>query len=329
MKPAIPLLVVLLLAQLGVAGFLATRAPDTGAFDANAVLMTVAVDRVARITIEAPDQPALELVKRDDVWRLPSLHDYPVAANKVGDFLDTLVQLKRGWPVATRADAAERFKTSDATFVRRISLADAEAELARLYLGSSPGFRQSHARVDAEPNVYAIAFNAFDAATRAEDWLDRELLKLDPAAIQRIELHGLTLTRGDQAWSVSPIEVGERANQPAIDQLVSRLANPTFLEVLGTEAAPAYALAQPALAVKVEHASGAVELRYGKPADANHYILKSSAHPYYYEVAEQGVQPLLEATRERLVNAAATDPAAAPDSTVTSDTSDTADKAGD
>ncbi|MGF1547147.1 MAG: DUF4340 domain-containing protein [Thiotrichales bacterium] len=307
MKSALFLLVLLLGAQLGLAWYLTLREPTAGVHDAEARLFALAADEIDRISIEEPERPPLELVRQGNVWRLPQFHDFPITSQRVSQFMDSLAQLKRGWPVATSADAAERFKTTDSEYVRRISFFAGEAVRARLYFGSSPGFRQSHARVDGEHAVYALAFNSFDASTGAEDWIDRDLLKLDASKIDAIQLGEIALQRSAEGWTLAARADDETPQSGAIAHLVERIADQTFMEVLGRDEHADYGLHDPKLQIDLILAGQVIALRYGQPENASYYVLKSSAHPFYFKLAELSVERLRKAERADLIEKPAPD----------------------
>ncbi len=310
MNRVITVLAALLGVQLILTAWLGLREADSARLSTDERLVPVDTARFDRLVIEEPNQPPLELVKMDGQWRIPGLHDFPADAARVTRFVETVTALPRGWPVATSAEAAERFKTTDAAFTRRITFGAADAVLAKLYLGTSPGFRQSHARVDGDDDVYVVNLNPVEATTRADDWIDRAVIKQDLAKVEQATLHELQLLRKDNAWTLQPLNEGETANATAIEQLVRQMADLPIFEVLGVEEKPEYGLKEPALEYTLTVGGQPVTYRFGKPKNASHYVLKTSTLPFYFRIAEFPVKRVADQKREALVNG---QPAAAPE----------------
>src|SRR5690606_12078566 len=61
-------------------------------------LLTANTDQLDGIRIEEPGQPALELHKSGDSWKLPSYYDLPAQDFKLKALLSKLDSLQRNWP---------------------------------------------------------------------------------------------------------------------------------------------------------------------------------------------------------------------------------------
>lgn len=306
MKRWITILGVLLAIQLGLAAFIHFNAGGDFAARDGEALVQADQARVDRIVIEAQRQPALVLEKKDGTWRLPGHYDFPASSDRVQQLLDKLAGLKPRLPVATSGSAAERFKVADADFERKLVLAGGKETFATLYLGDSPGFRRIYARTDGSDAVYEVEFGVHEASVKPDDWADRGFLRVKEEEVTRAELPGITLERKDGQWLAEGLSEGEETVQAEAAAAVGKLAGLTFLSVLGSEARPEYKQDAPV-------ASGALTLKSGekvnyvfsKPEQGSDYVLKTSAHDYYFKVAGYIVDELKDLKREKLVRAKA------------------------
>lgn len=311
-KP-ISILAILLVIQIGLAGWLFSRGTGFGSVQPDEPLVSFDPVMVDRVMIQDNAGAQVELVKRDGQWRLPAYFEFPAAATKVEALLKDLLALRTRLPVSTSPEAFTRFKVADDQFERRVTLLKGDTELARLYLGDSPGFKRLFARGDQAKAVYEVAYSAFQAGAKAGDWTDKALLSLPPDQILGFSLNGLELNKekaGDQdLWMIK----GETAavDQTKAAELAGAVANLSFLEVLGTEAKPDYGLDNPVvrLAIQVKDAPTR-EFLIGKAATGEDYVLKAGDQPWYLKLGDWAVKGLREAGRETLVNPTSVEPVA-------------------
>lgn len=90
--------------------------------------------------------------------------------NKLHSILTKLSGLKQGFAVGTTAAAVKRFKVADDLFQRHVVQAG-ENPVGDLYLGTSPGYRQIHARKAGTENVVAVELSTFELEPKADQWL--------------------------------------------------------------------------------------------------------------------------------------------------------------
>lgn len=136
------------------------------------------------------------LAKKDDAWQLPD--GLPADAAKVDEVIKKLADAAAGWPVATSASVQERFELVEDNHQRRLTLSAGGETVADIYLGTSPGYRKTHARRVDDDNIYAITFSNYQAGMKESDWLDKALLRPDGA---------LTGLRYDSAFAEPPAPV--------------------------------------------------------------------------------------------------------------------------
>ncbi len=303
MKKWINILGVLLLAQVVLAVAVNLTDEEYGAFHAQEKLLAFDKQSVDGVRIEDGEK-SLVLKKRDGKWLLPESGDFPAGQGSVEGLLDKLAAMEKGWPVATTGSAARRFKVDEEQFERKLVLLSGDDLLATLYVGSSPGFRKVYVRPSDEDAIYAVAFNTWEASPKADDWIDKAILKLDESDVERIEMPGVTLQREAGKLQVADLGEKEQTNMEAARSLLGKLTGLRVQSLLGTEAKPEYRQEEPALELKVTRKGGKVLVyRFSKPEEQAYYVLKRSDLDYYFKVAEYTVDPIKETTREKLVQA--------------------------
>ena len=305
MKAWIFMLSGLLVAQLVLAVAVNLTDEDYEAFQAQEKLLVFDAQAVNGLRIE-DGQDSVVLNKRDGEWVLPESGDFPASAGSVDGLLDKLAGLEKGWPVATTSGAVRRFKVDDEQFERKLTLLSEQAPLAELYVGTSPGFRKVHVRPAGDDAVFAAAFNSWEANAKVDDWIDKDILKLDEAEMTRVEMPDFVLQREDDKLKLSNLGEGEAMNMEEARAFISKLAGLRIQSLLGAEANTEYQQDEPVLEVVIAQKDGDdLSYRFSKPEEASYYVLKRSDFEHYFKVAEFTVDPIKETVREKLVQAAA------------------------
>ena len=304
MKKLISILGGLLAVQLVLAVAMNLSSEDRGAFQPREKLL--AFDRNAVDSLRIEDgKGSVVLSKRDGKWLLPESGDFPASTVNVDRLLDALAGLQKGWPVATTTAAARRFKVADDQFERKLSLLSNGKTLAVLYVGTSPGFRKVNVRPSGQDDVFAVAFNTWEANAKNDDWIDKAVLTLSPDDVARVEMPGFVLQRASDELRVADLAGDEETDAKAAGALLDKLAGLQIQSLLGTESKPEYRQDEPELEIKLTRTNGNVlSYRFSRPKDATYYVLKRSDRDDYFKVADFNVKPLKEATREKLVKSA-------------------------
>ena len=148
------------------------------------------------------DEGTVNLVKAGDAWQLPE--GLPADSSKVERVLETLSDAAGGWPVASQASTAERFEVADDNHQRHVTLKAGDNTLADFYLGTSPGYRKSHARHADDDDIYAITFSNYEAGVKESDWLDKSLLRPQGSLTGVERLDGFALRKDDDGmWTAA------------------------------------------------------------------------------------------------------------------------------
>lgn len=300
MKRTLSVLGFLLAVQILFALGLAWTGRGYGSASPETPLIAFDPAQVDRIEIAQPQQKDVVLLKRGQDWYLPDLQDFPVAGPNVELLLEQLHRLKKRLPITTSAAAIERFQVHTDKFERRIRLLAGDRELGTLFLGNSPGFRRLHARAAGDEAVFEIEFNTRDASTNANDWINKDLLRQEPTKIQGMQIKDLQLELRDGAWTLHQTDT--KLDQEKVRATVKKLAELRYLGVLGTEEKAEYGLQQPVLAASLSLAEGkSLDYRFGKPAQGDKAVLKTSTQPYYFEIANYSLEDLSKIRLQDLV----------------------------
>lgn len=211
---------------LAVAGLLI--ADGMGGAGAGTALLPFEASAVVKLGVASQDE-ALSLQRGEDGWQLES--GLPADAEKIREALEKLAGAPAAWPVATSSATAERFEVTEENFQRRLAFETEDGEASALYLGTSPGYRRVHARLDGQDEVFSIDFANYEAPTEAEQWLDKTLLQAQ-GAVSSVQLQGqdgawrLERQGDDGEWLLD----GAAADQEAADKLANRFVD---LRVIG------------------------------------------------------------------------------------------------
>ena len=141
--------------------------------------------RVDSLTV-SNNEGSVSVTKVDGSWQLPN--GVPAAGFKVDSVIERLGNAAGGWPIANTQPTRERFEVTEENHQRHLVAKAGDATVADIYLGTSPGYRKTHARRSGEDEIYAIGFSNYEAGVKTADWLDRSLLrpKGGVAALRRL-----------------------------------------------------------------------------------------------------------------------------------------------
>lgn len=255
---------------------------ESGAADGNAgpwlEFDPATVDEI-RIAGAADQGVAIE--RDGETWRLEG--GLPADAVKVDEVLERLAGLDAPFPVATSAAARERFEVTEDDHQRHVVLSAGGETVADVYLGTSPGYQQVHARRAGDDDVFAVGLSNFQVPAAPDQWLDKTLLQAR-GEVQAVARRGAwILRRAGEGWQVGgpgeAAEVTAAAEQAAAD-LVRRFSE---LRVMG--AADAASAAEAAAEFDVTDADGQYVLTLYEDAGGSAYVVTSSRRDGHFELA--------------------------------------------
>lgn len=278
-------------------------------------VLAVNAAEINQLVLEDDQGRSLLLKKEEQRWLLPESGSFPADMAKVQGLIDRLVGLQRGWPEATTAEAAGRFKVAPDRFVRKLTLRKDSAGLATIYFGTSPGLRKIYLRVDGDTDIHTLALSEHDLEIKADTWIDTGILRFKPEQAVRIDLPGLRLERSVDGLQPAGLGEGEEVVAERRDALVNQVAGLTVTGLLGTVEKPEDGLDRPVLRFTVELEGGqAIDYLFGQPAQpdqgqgevaepagATWSVLKVSNRDQVFRVESWQVDEIKAATRAALV----------------------------
>ena len=253
-------------------------------------LLSFDPDGVVKFNVSTLED-SVQLLKGEQGWHLDN--DLPADDAKVGEVLDKLANVSAPWPVATSDDSAGRFEVTETNFQRRLILESAEATLADLMLGTSPGYRRVHVRADGEYEVYSVDFSNYEVPVDVDQWLDKTLLQAS-GPISRLALEASwQLANDDEGWLID----GNAADQEAASDLIDRFAN---LRVLGVGEATGELKGT----FIVSDEKGEHRLQMFHEAEDDDYSVASDRIPGRFEIATYIAEQMLVESSELLPDVA-------------------------
>ncbi|MDG1944254.1 MAG: DUF4340 domain-containing protein [Halioglobus sp.] len=215
MNRIVTALLVVLLIQCGITAVVFWPQPKLAQITAAPALATFNSNAVDEIRIgDKYDNQAI-LVKSSGRWLLPAMENLPADAAKVDALLEGIINQPADWPIGVSAAARQRFQVVDYHFQKRLSFFSDGSELGSIFLGSSPGFRKVHARNQSQDAIYGITFNAFDAPSFDDAWLDPRLLQLRSLLRIDADLYSVSFENG--TWLSG---IGRTPDQQELEALV-------------------------------------------------------------------------------------------------------------
>jgi len=194
-------LAALLGAQLVLAAGLAAWSVRGAVAHAPSTLLAFDKDKADKLTIEGPDKARTDLARNGEHWVVAQAGDFAADASQVAQLLARLSALKPGPTVATSGEAAERFKVADDAFERRIGVDVGGKVVGTLLLGNAQGAHQTFARKAGDNAVVSVDLAAYEVPAKADDWLDKTLLRVARDDLAAVQVAGLTLVRQASAPS--------------------------------------------------------------------------------------------------------------------------------
>ncbi|MDX9835530.1 MAG: DUF4340 domain-containing protein [Desulfobulbus sp.] len=268
MKKLIVICAALLALQLGLAVWINLRVSGDLAVPASGMVFTIDAAAVDTLLLEEAGGTSLRLKKVDGRWLLTDLGDFPADSARVQGLVERIAGLQRGWPEATTAEAASRFKVAANGFEHRLTLSSGGTS-ARVYFGTSAGPRRVYLRSEGEDDILSMEVEARELETGADNWIDTGVLQREPGQVARLELPGLTLVRQGETLVPEGLAEGEEVVVARRDALVKRVTGLSVESVLVAADPAGVVLADPALQFTVVLTSGErLDYVFGQPPQA-------------------------------------------------------------
>ncbi len=302
MKRTITIAAILLMLQIGlVVAFQLGGKTASDLAKPNAPLLGFAVDAITTLEITGPEKERIVIQKKDGGWILPDSFAAPAGAEQVAALLTRFLEMKQGFAVATSAAAAKRFKVAEDLFQRHVMLKAGESVVGDLYIGTSPSFRQIHARKAGSESIVVVELSTYELETAADKWLDKNIMKIKEEDIEALTFADFVLRKKDKDWQLADLPEEQTTDAKAAADLVAKASGLTVQTVQKPQEAEALFTATPALTYTITRKGGAkVEFRFVK-AEGDAYVLKQSEGDLYFKVHSLQVEGLLKANRDSLI----------------------------
>ena len=252
------------------------RTPTSGTSEQG--LAPFAVDAVDELRIGDEFDNEVVLIRSGKQWLLPDLENLPADPAKVDAVLRGIADQKGSWPIAHTTAARQRFQVADYHYQRRLTLLSAGKPLAKLYLGTSPGYRKVHARNEAQNAIYSISLSTHDTPAVGANWLEPKLLQVRVPLRIDADLYNLRFENG--VWLSG---TGGAPDEQELAALVGALKSLQVEGIADEDAQRELSAVEADLELKIQSLAGDVTLEL---FTLNHeYFIYSSEYPLYFKLS--------------------------------------------
>lgn len=192
---------------------------------------------------EAPDKPAVVLVKQPEGWVLSSHFNYPAKAKSVDDLLGKLEAMKTRGPVTTQEARHRQLRVAADRYERKLVI-HAGGQPITLFVGTAAGRGKTAVRVDGAAEIFGVAgLTSYAIGQAARNWVDTEYFKKGTDAITELSIQAAGGTYqfkradGDADWkryaangTEIPAPEGKELNDGAVDALANKVGRITLHE---------------------------------------------------------------------------------------------------
>jgi Domain of unknown function (DUF4340) len=258
------------------------------------------LNEVAQVTIKGGGTE-VNLLKKDDVWRVKERFDYPADFTKVASLIRRLWELRPVQDVDVGPSQLTRFQLTEPDSAPSSSVlidlkANDEKRLAALLLGkkhlreSGQAFASGGsvpvgryvAPQDGSKPVFLISEMFDDAQTKPEQWLNRDFVKIEKSKLIAVAApnpgtNWRLIRDSDSApWKFADPKRGEELDNAKASSLAALLTNMSFVDLLDPKTPPEQSgLDKPSTARIETFDNFAYELRVGKLMGDNYPVLIS------------------------------------------------------
>ena len=161
------------------------------------------------------------LVKKDGVWTVDSLYNYPADFNRLADALRKMAEVKTGSPVRSGNVAASEFgldekaknivlKTDDGKTAATVTVG------ARREASDTAGWaNQFFVRKGDGDAVYLVDYDFRPFSEKPADWISKELLQVQSDDIVAAQSGGVKMKMDGASWTLEGLNTGTEELQSA------------------------------------------------------------------------------------------------------------------
>ncbi|SHO43131.1 DUF4340 domain-containing protein [Desulfopila aestuarii] len=298
---------ILLLVQLGLVAFSQITNRKDMSTSPETPFLAVKGEEVTGLTIIGDKDEKVILEKRNGAWILPETFDLPADQKQATTLIDKLVALKQGFVVASSREAAKRFQVSEDSFVRHLVVHRNDTVAGDLFIGTSPAFRQVHARNAGSDDIVAVNLSTYELETDSDKWLDKTLLQVSDKDLAGIEYADFSLIRkkvekkdSPSTWRLAEKD-GENLDVTVAGELANAITGLTITSVIDPQESSKIAIEKPELKFTV-HTVNDTNLEYAfAQKDDNTFAVKRSDKELLFVVSKASVEQLKKYNRDALL----------------------------
>jgi Domain of unknown function (DUF4340) len=301
MRKTIIAAAVLLVLQIGLAVALNVESTGYETFTPDTPFVRFDADTITSLDITDGDGKQLVMEKNETGWILPKFYQASADKAQVTALLTKLAGMKQGLAVATSAAAAKRFKVAEDSFERHVVLKAGDKVAADLYIGSSPGFRQVHARKAGQKDIVNILLSSFELMTSPEKWIAKDTLKLKQEDLAKVSFADFVLDHKDGGWQLDGLQEGQKTNTDEAKVLIEKICGLIIQSVVDPQKGAELLAKEPGIHYTVTGKDGSeTTYAFAKGKD-NYLVLKVSNRDQYFKVYSLQLDYLRQMTRDKLI----------------------------
>lgn len=268
------ILAILLVVQIG--AFVAFEHPFSRGGEAagRPLLPKLASITPERIEIAGPDSATVVLERHSGSWVLADPAGYPATPGKVEKMLENLEHMTAERPVSSTKSSEAALKVAPHEFERRLRLwtGGTGSPAAELYLGTSPGYGVTHARVGGSDRVVeARGLTTYDVPTETAQWIDRKLVSIPAGDVTEVEVRNgkgaFSIASRGGVWRIqSPPALSRSAlDTLKVRDLVRSLCAISIDHPVGPVDAAAQGLVKPEATIRLARSTAGADSALGGP----------------------------------------------------------------
>ena len=290
-----------LVVQLGLVSYMYTQGKNFEAYSPDTPLFALSTGAVSSLVFSDSNNQSLRLIKEDGNWLLDVPSKPRADQEQVGRFLDKLAGLKERLAIATTKQAQKRFQVSEDQFEYHLVAAEGNKQMVDLYVGSSQGFRQVHARLADQENILSLPLNAADFVPSIENWIDQGMLQMSEENLKFVKLVDFSLEKIDETWHFTGDEGAVQPDKEEVQKLIDKVTGVTIQSIIAEPDSDGNGSGEAELQYTLGFNDG-TEISYSyQKSDQGSYILQVSEQEPLFKIQEWVVDAIKEITREKLL----------------------------
>ena len=295
MKSLIKPLAIILIAQLGLFGFLQANNETFEPFKTDETILNFDKNKVSKLEIKTPEE-ALVLEKSNGAWVVPTKNNFPADENKVEQLITKLSYASRSIPIGSTETTQKQLKVTADEFEKKITIMTGENS-SELILGTSPGFKKNYVRNIKEETIYTASTGDWSLETEPKSWLDFEYLYFDASKVSLYSSNVFDLNKTDKGFMIPDSD--KELDQKNVVDYLKRISKIRFTELL--EEKPKGLSKKPELYFSVMTPDGEKLYNFFKEKEGTNYIVEVSGSPFVLRIPGSYIAGIKETTVDSLV----------------------------